>query len=64
MPIKKKTRRDRLGERNDSIREKFRREWEKGYRTDKIIAELVVSEHLDATTLEAIVFRKGVYKEF
>ena len=61
---KRSTRRARLAERNDAIRAEFEKLWGKGYRTAYIIAELEKSQHLDATTLEAIVFRKGVYKDF
>lgn len=64
MPTKKTTRRDRLGERNDRIREHYKKEYLKGFRSAKIIQDMVATEHLDSTTLEAIVFRKGVYKEF
>jgi hypothetical protein len=63
MP-KKTERRVRLAARNERIRAKYQAEWMKGYRNAKIIADLVVSENLDTLTLEAIVFRKGVYKDF
>lgn len=65
MPEQKRSkRRARLAERNEAIRAEFKRQWDKGYRTAYIIAGLEKTEHLDAITLEAIVFRKGVYKEF
>lgn len=65
MPlVKKQERRDRLKERNNRIREAYVKEWNRGFRTDKIINDLQKVYALDAYTLEAIVFKKGVYKEF
>jgi hypothetical protein len=61
---KRSERRARLAIRNDRIRAKYKSEWAKGFRNAKIIADLVETENLDALTLEAIVFRKGVYREF
>lgn len=65
MPlVKKQERRARLKERNNRIREAYAKEWTRGFRTDKIIHDLQKVYALDAYTLEAIVFKKGVYKDF
>lgn len=65
MPeVKKAERRVRLNERNEKIRAEYMKGYARGFRTDKIISDLGVNYALDAYTLEAIVFRKGVYKEF
>lgn len=62
--IRRQEKRDRLKERNDRIRAEYRKEWARGFRNDKIIADLAKTYFLDAYTLEAIVYGKGVYKEF
>ncbi len=65
MPeVKMTERRLRLRERNERIREAYKKEWARGFRAKKIIDDLTKSYHLDATTIEAIVFKKGVYDEF
>lgn len=63
MPREKRNeeRRERLKERNDRIRAEYRKQWEKGYRTEKIINDLKKMYALDDYTLEAIVFKRGTY---
>jgi hypothetical protein len=65
MPVEKKAeKRERLSERNEKIRADYMKEWARGFRTDKIIADLGSKYFLDAYTLEAIVFKRGIYAEF
>jgi hypothetical protein len=70
MPREKKSReernegrRERLKERNIKIRAEYRKEWERGYRTDKIIQDLTKRYALADYTLEDIVFNRGKYKK-
>jgi hypothetical protein len=65
MPeVKKAERRSRLAVRNEKIRAEYAKGWARGFRTDKIISDLGANYALDAYTLEAIVFKKGPYKDF
>jgi len=61
---KQEERRERLNQRNEKIRTAYMKAWGRGFRTEKIISDLVGEFSLDSYTLEAIVFKKGVYKEF
>jgi|GEM_PF-6559477 len=61
---KQQEKRERLKERNDKIRAAYKKEWARGFRNDKIVSDLQREYFLDAYTIEAIVYGKGVYKDF
>lgn len=64
MSIVMTERRIRLKDRNEKVRAYYKKRFENGYRNDFIIAEMVKMYSLDKCTLEAIVFKKGVYQHF
>lgn len=49
--------------RNQKMREEFKKAYETGLRTEIIVDKLSHQYALATLTIEAIVFRKGVYKE-
>lgn len=57
------SRKQTLDIRNEKIRDEFRALWEKGYRAGYIYDKLKDVYFLDVNTLEAIVFKRGAYKE-
>jgi hypothetical protein len=61
---KQQEKRERLRERNEKIRAAYQKQWQRGFRNDKIVADLQKEYFLDAYTIEAIVYRKSVYKDF
>jgi hypothetical protein len=61
---KREEKRERLKERNEKIRATYQKQWARGFRNEKIVADLQKEYFLDAYTIEAIVYRKNVYKDF
>ena len=57
-------RRKRLNERNVKIRADYSKEWDRGFRTQKIIQDLASKYALAPFTVEAIVWEKDVYAKF
>jgi hypothetical protein len=66
MPVTAKSLqlRERTAPRNERIRKDHEKLWKNGKRADIIFSELAVKYFLSKATIEAIVFKKGVYAEF
>jgi hypothetical protein len=64
MTVKSLEQRQRTGARNEQIRKEYGRMWKKGLRAEKIFEELGKRYFLSVSTIESIVFKKGVYADF
>ena len=64
LSIKEQSKRAKLGIRNIKICAEWDRLYKTGLRNDVIMVKLADQFFLSALTVEAIVFKKGVYREF
>jgi hypothetical protein len=62
--VKNTEQRARLKERNEKIRADYMKEWNRGFRTEKIVVDLGKKYFLKSDTVEKIVFERAKYAEF
>jgi len=64
MTVKSLEQRKRTAPRNEQIRKEYNELWKKGMRAERIFEDLSKKFFLSVSTVESIVFKKGVYADF